>query len=109
MDDSPLSNLADILPLVEATPIMAYWLLLAAVCVLLLLGFRMWHGYGHPLARLGRRLQHGVITPRDAAHALARMPLRDTGLRLRVDFLRFRRQAPDVDELAGLIQQARRG
>jgi len=107
MQESTLTRMADILPMAEADTDILYWLLPVAMLIVLWLGYSLWQRYLHPLARLDRRLRDGRISSREAAHALARIPLRDVGQRRYLDHLRFRRQPPDLDALMALIRKLR--
>ncbi len=101
-----LGEMADILPL-PPPPAAAPWPLAAGALVLVaaLLAARY---FGHPLRRLRRRLRAGRISPRQAAHALARHTT-TAPVRQRLDELRFGRRGPDAAQVLGLLEEVRRG
>lgn len=103
-----LGEMADILPLPPPPAAVPWPPLAGALVVALVVAVVAVRHLNHPLGRLGRRLRAGRISPREAAHVLARHAGAGASRR-RLDALRFGRQGPDADQVLGLLEEVRRG
>ncbi len=103
-----LGEMADILPLPPPPAAMPWPPLAGALVMALVVAVVAARHLNHPLGRLGRRLRAGRISPREAAHELARHAGAGPSRR-RLDALRFGRRGPDAAEVLGLLEEVRRG
>ena len=119
MNQSNLSQMADIFLPLPPEPVMPVWLLFvaitAALFILSILSLLLWKYIKEPLSILERQLKQGRLSSRETAHCLAHIVLtkgrtrskkenkKNSDLPQQIDQLRFQRQTPDINELLILI------
>lgn len=109
MSDTALLRMADILmplPAHQSEAWLAWSIAVLLLATWLLLWWRHWR---RPVRYLGRALQRGRLSPRAAAHRLARLIDDDASVRGELDRLRFQRQSPDAAAVERLIRQVSDG
>lgn len=109
INETNLTQMADILLSPPSEPVMSTWLILTGLIILILIFLLLWRYFTQPLTQLQRHLLKGQLTPREAAHHLARIAKVPIELQQQINRLRFQRQRPERSELFNLIKQVKHG